>query len=158
MVADCFWKLGRMAPNIGAWRTGTAANKSCSPWASIPTYRFQRHEKAPNRQKSNLQRVLILASSKNSQRYKRNGQHLSSRCRRVAGEIQASVDDLRRSCGSVMANQGTSLAVLGGALGHNTTLQRRSMRGCRLPRCGMHWNRRQGPCWQARTGLKRLCH
>ena len=26
--------------------------------------------------------------------------------------------DLRRSCGSVMANQGTSIAIIGGALGH----------------------------------------
>jgi len=35
-----------------------------------------------------------------------------------AGLKDLRLHDLRRSCGSVMANQGTSLAVIGGALGH----------------------------------------
>jgi integrase len=37
---------------------------------------------------------------------------------RRAGLHDLRLHDLRRSCGSVMANQGTSLAVIGGALGH----------------------------------------
>ena len=92
MAEDCLWKSGRMAPSIGAWRTGTVANKSCSPWVFIPTYLFQRHEKVGNRRKSSLPRGLILALSKKIAKEQTRRTIPSSRCRRVAGKIHASVD------------------------------------------------------------------
>jgi integrase len=69
------------------------------------------------RRKTTASSVFVFPSNNKTGHYNTPTKAWKSLLRR-ANLHDLRLHDLRRSCGSVMANQGTSLAVIGGALGH----------------------------------------